>query len=56
MLRPYLGMELELARARAEWLRGDGERRRPARRPRRWRVAVGARMVDAGERPLQEAR
>jgi hypothetical protein len=59
MFRPYLGLELELARARSEQLGRGGTPRRPRRPPKRrgaWRAAVGLRMVHAGERLLHEAR
>jgi hypothetical protein len=56
MFRPYLGMELELARARADVLRTSSDGRR-VRKPRpRLRVALGVRMIRTGERLLQEAR
>ena len=57
MLTP--GMLSELSKARVEALRGDGGRRRSGLRPRRpgrFRLALGTRIVSAGLRLTGEGR
>lgn len=57
MLTP--GMATELSRARVEALRAEGGPRRAkrrARRPGRFRLALGTRIVSAGLRLTREGR
>ena len=57
MLTP--GMLSELSKARVEALRSDGAHRRRERRPRRpgrFRLALGTRIVSAGLRETGEGR
>ncbi len=57
MLHPLI--VAELARGHVEELRADGgtraRTRRPAQRSRRWRRALGGRLVRAGDRLIRPA-